>query len=158
MTLLTQPTYVPGKSARSTGSIADGVPSLISPSTAVLTTWRTLQPLTMYPLVLLTTSSLPQSSRNILKRYDLETIELEPLAPPSHHGFDAKFARFSETWTKLRAFGLEGFEKVIMIDSDVLFLRSMDELFDVDLPEGWVGAAPACVCNPFKIPTYPKDW
>ncbi|ORX39078.1 galactinol synthase [Kockovaella imperatae] len=136
VTLLTLPSYVP----------------------AVLTMWRTLQPLTIYPLIILTTSSLPQSSRDILKRYDLESLEIDHLSPPSHKGFEAKFARFTETWTKLRAFGLEQFEKLVMIDSDVLFLRSMDEIFDIDLPEGWVGAAPACVCNPFKIPYYPKDW
>jgi hypothetical protein len=55
-------------------------------------------------------------------------------------------------------FGLEQFERVILIDADMIFLRGMDELFDLELKDGWIGAAPACVCNPFKIADYPTDW
>ena len=120
--------------------------------------WRTLQPLTRYPLIVLVTPSLDASSRAIVTRAGLEMIEVQPIMPKGHTGFSEKFARFSEIWSKLRAFGLEDFERIVMVDSDVLFLRGMDELFDVDLPEGWIAAGPACVCNPFNIPTYPKDW
>jgi alpha-N-acetylglucosamine transferase len=90
----------------------------------------------------------------------MEIIDVEHLAPAAgrHGGFDPKFSRFADTWTKLRVFDLVGYERVVMIDSDMIFLRGMDELFDMDLEDDWIAACPACVCNPFKIPHYPADW
>ena len=121
--------------------------------------WRTLRCVTKYPLVIMATDSLPESSRKIVQREGLEIIDIPFLAPTNHPGFDAKFLRLGDAWTKLRAFCLEGFERVIMIDSDVLLLREMDGLFDLELPaDDWIGAAPACICNPFHIHHYPKDW
>lgn len=40
----------------------------------------------------------------------------------------------------------------------MIILRNMDDLFDFDLPEGWIAAANVCACNPRKIPHYPADW
>lgn len=34
----------------------------------------------------------------------------------------------------------------------------MDELFDIDLPDGQIAAAHACACNPMKFTHYPADW
>lgn len=35
----------------------------------------------------------------------------------------------------------------------------MDEIFDMPLPGlDWIAAVPACICNPFKVKNYPKDW
>jgi alpha-N-acetylglucosamine transferase len=106
------------------------------------------------------TTTLPISSRTILERAGLEIVDVTPItpAPGAHPGFDAHFARFADTWTKLRAFGMTEYERIILIDSDMIFTREMDELFDLDMPSDWVGAAPACTCNPFKISHYPKDW
>jgi alpha-N-acetylglucosamine transferase len=107
------------------------------------------------------TDSLPASCKDVLRGEGLRVINVEHLSPAEgqHGGFDAKFNRFNDAWTKLAVFGLTEFERIILVDADMLFLRPMDELFDLQLPgDDWIAAAPACVCNPFKIPTYPSDW
>lgn len=113
-----------------------------------------------YPLVVLVTDSLPEEHRELIRRQGMEVIPIEHLTPAegSHAGFDAKFARFHDTWTKLQVFGVQGFETLVLIDADTIFLRGMDELFDMDLPSDHIAAAPACTCNPFKFAHYPPDW
>ena len=37
-------------------------------------------------------------------------------------------------------------------------MRNMDELFDIDLPDGWIAASHACACNPMRFAHYPADW
>ena len=107
------------------------------------------------------TEGLPESSRHILRKAGITVVNVIHVSPgPGQHpGFDIAFERFQDTWTKLRAFGLVDYERVILIDSDMVFLRTMDELFDLELPaRDWIGAAPACLCNPLKIADYPEDW
>ncbi|OCF73611.1 galactinol synthase [Kwoniella mangroviensis CBS 8886] len=127
----------------------------------LLTLHRTLISVSSYPLIVMTTSSLSQSSRETITSSGIEIIEVEHLSPSSdqHSGFDPSFSRFNDAWTKIRVFGLEQFERIILIDSDMIFLRGMDELFDLELPgDDWIAASPACVCNPFKLKHYPEDW
>jgi len=55
---------------------------------------------------------------------------------------------------------------VVQLDSDMLALRNMDELMELELDGPEVegkgkrvfAAGHACVCNPLKKPHYPKDW
>ena len=71
------------------------------------------------------------------------------------------FARFTNVWTKLRAFELTEYERVVLVDSDMLVCRNMDELMDVPLgalERPAIAAGFACTCNPNRIPTYPSDW
>ena len=121
----------------------------------------TLRAVSAYPLIVMATESLPKSSRNIITRQGIQIVDVDHLVPAAgqHPGFDASFSRFNDIWTKLRVFGLTQFERVILIDSDMIFCRGMDELFDMPLPgRDWIAAAPACVCNPFQIADYPADW
>jgi len=54
----------------------------------------------------------------------------------------------------------------VQLDSDMLVMKNMDELMDIELDladtdgEGKrvFAASHACVCNPLKKPHYPKDW
>ncbi|KAK8865836.1 hypothetical protein IAR55_000984 [Kwoniella newhampshirensis] len=140
VTLVTNPTYLAG----------------------LLALHRTLISVSSYPLVVMTTPTLPLSSQALISSYGIQVRLVPHLAPSSeqnHPGFDPSFVRFADTWTKLRAFGLTEFDKIILIDVDMIFLRGMDELFDMELPgQDWIAAAPACVCNPFKLEHYPRDW
>lgn len=137
-TLVTNPSYVAG----------------------LLTVHHTLRAVSAYPLVVLATDTLPSSSRAIINNAGMEIIDVPHLSPAAgqHQGFDPSFARFNDAWTKLAVFGLEQYERVILIDADMIFLRGMDDLFEMELQDGWIAAAPACVCNPFKIADYPADW
>jgi len=98
---------------------------------------------------------------HIIQHAGLTIVEVDHLEPAigRHAGFDQRFTRFQDTWTKLQVFGLVDYERVILIDSDMIFLRSMDELFEMALQgRDWIAAAPACVCNPLKLVSYPEDW
>ncbi|WVR05738.1 hypothetical protein IAU60_002763 [Kwoniella sp. DSM 27419] len=127
----------------------------------LITLHRTLTSVSSYPLIVMTTSAMSTAVRHLIESFSIPVIEVPHLQPASdrHAGFDPSFSRFADTWTKLRVFGMVQYKRLILIDSDMIFTRGMDELFDMDLPgPGWIAAAPACVCNPFKIKHYPSDW
>lgn len=71
-------------------------------------------------------------------------------------------ARFENVWTKLRAFELVEYDRVVLVDSDMLVKRNMDELMLLGLGRTYAGpriaAASACTCNPDKVPSYPSNW
>lgn len=112
-----------------------------------------------YPLVIMSTPSLPSEAREALTRQGLEIVTVNPLQPtPSTHTLSSVDARFADTWTKLRGFGLVGFDHIVLLDCDMIVMRNMDELFDIDLPDNWIAASHACACNPMKFSHYPADW
>jgi hypothetical protein len=98
------------------------------------------------------------------------------LIPSQSYSLSAHDARFADTWTKLRAFELnefqvgwslqigdsrldqENFQRVVLLDSDMLIRRNMDELMDLPLQANQIAAAHVCACNPRKLAHYPKDW
>jgi len=112
-----------------------------------------------YPLVIMATLSLPSEVREALTRQGLEIAAVDPLKPaPNTHILSDLDIRFTDAWTKLRGFGLVEFERVILLDCDMIVLRNMDELFDLVLPDGWIAATHACACNPMGFAHYPTDW
>jgi alpha-N-acetylglucosamine transferase len=131
------------------------------PPLGLLTMYRTLRAVSSYPLIVMVTDTLPESSRNIIRRTGIDVVPVAHITPAlgQHPGFDPTFVRLNDAWTKLRIFGLTEYDRLVLIDSDMIFLRGMDEVFDLELPgDDWIGAAPACVCNPLKLAHYPKDW
>ncbi|GAA6004904.1 hypothetical protein JCM10207_008447 [Rhodosporidiobolus poonsookiae] len=113
-----------------------------------------------YPLVVFATPELPQIARDILTQRGIPIRDIEFLSPPADQKkeLDNHDARFHDTWTKLRVFELEEFERLVLLDSDMLVVRNMDELMEMPLEEGWIAAAHACTCNPKKLSHYPKHW
>ncbi|GAA93625.1 glycosyltransferase family 8 protein [Mixia osmundae IAM 14324] len=67
-------------------------------------------------------------------------------------------ARFDDTWTKLAAFRFTEYERVILLDIDMLLNRNIDDLMGMQLPADHIAATHACTCNPREISTYPEDW
>lgn len=49
-------------------------------------------------------------------------------------------------------------QRVILLDSDQVILKNIDDMMDMDLPEGFIAASHACTCNPRKLAHYSKDW
>lgn len=49
-------------------------------------------------------------------------------------------------------------QRVVLLDADMIVMRNMDELFDMDLSKDSIAAAHVCACNPRKLAHYPADW
>jgi hypothetical protein len=126
---------------------------------------------TAYPLIVLH----PDTSINIstgqpkektsLTAEDLETIknegcELKPIERihPTNEPKEYVWDHFQDVWTKLRVWDIEGYDRVVFLDSDMLVMKNIDHLMNMNLPKDFLGAVNACTCNPRKIPKYPKDW
>ncbi|KAI0018235.1 glycosyltransferase family 8 protein [Xylariomycetidae sp. FL0641] len=62
------------------------------------------------------------------------------------------------TWEKLAPWSFTEYERVALLDSDQVILKNIDEMMDVELPDGWIASTHACTCNPRKLPHYSKDW
>ena len=141
VTLLTRSSYLPG--------VVTLAHSLRSHSTT-------------YPLIVLVTPSLPQSSLRALELESkhnplLTSHSIKPLLPIGNTTLIA--ARFEDTWTKLRAFELTSYETCVFLDADITVYRNMDEVFDIQLPgQNWIAANHACVCNLDHDAWAPGNW
>lgn len=118
---------------------------------------------TKYPLVVLYTDTLPQSSIQALKSEAPScNLILKPttaLLPRENVHVNLIAERFADTWTKLRVFELTEYDKVCYLDADMTIRKNMDHIFDVELPASdWIAANHACVCNLDKDPWAPDDW
>ncbi|KAJ8508790.1 hypothetical protein ONZ45_g8974 [Pleurotus djamor] len=119
-----------------------------------------------YPLVVMVTPDVPSETRSLLSRRGLVLTQIDYLQPSGDATANKVDIRFADTWTKLRAFDLfdyevkilRGFFRVVLLDSDMIIKRNMDELMTLDIPSGWIAAGHACACNPRKFAHYPKDW
>lgn len=112
-----------------------------------------------YPLVIMATPQLSKEARNVVSKRGCIIRDISSLHPEDGvHTLAEADERFGDVWTKLRAFELFEYDRVILLDSDMIVMRNMDELFDLELPQGWIAAVHACACNPHKLPGYPSDW
>ena len=137
VTLLTQPNYVAGvrtlrASLESSGSV--------------------------YPLVVLVTDEINAQDRQLLQEEGCLLRSVEPLSPGNDLQDSYAIARFAEVWTKLTAWRLTEFERVVFLDADMLVTQNMDELFSLALAAGDIAACHACRCNPNNIASYPVSW
>jgi alpha-N-acetylglucosamine transferase len=118
-----------------------------------------------YPLVALYTDTFPQEGLKALEVRGIPTKHVSYLSPSVHKDY-SNDPRFYECWSKLTAWSLVEYDRVVHMDSDMLALQNMDELMDLELDPPSAGgkgdkvyaASHACVCNPLKKPHYPKDW
>ncbi|AEO63575.1 df7e4d12-3738-4a76-8f33-5d0e6f7c9ca7 [Thermothielavioides terrestris] len=149
-----------------------------------------------YPLVALYTASLGADALAALRARHIpvqRVPELRPSANATEEGEEEgeeeeenpypHSPRFLHAFTKLAAFALVAYARVVLLDADMLVRRNMDELLE-DVPPllppqldagdddggggtsaragagpGPVfGAAHACLCNPLRIKGYPPEW
>ena len=136
-TLLTQPDYVVGVRALRASLARVG---------------------SAYPLVVAVTDGIGRQDRALLEADGCLLREVEPLRPPSGLRDSYANARFAEVWTKLGVWRLTEFERLVVLDADMLVTRDMDELFDLPLADDEIAACHACRCNPNRIPSYPASW
>jgi len=118
-----------------------------------------------YPLVALYTDTFPSEGLAALKLRSIQAKQIPYLLPsvPKEYANDP---RFYDCWSKLTPFSLTEYDRVVQLDSDMLVLKNMDELMELELDppsmkaEGnrVYAASHACACNPLKKPHYPKHW
>ncbi len=118
-----------------------------------------------YPLVALYTETFPEEGHRALRARSIPAREIPYLLPsvPKEYTQDP---RFYDCWSKLAPFSLTEYDRVVQMDSDMLVLKNMDELLDIELDDAEqngdgqrvFAASHACACNPLKKPHYPKHW
>jgi inositol 3-alpha-galactosyltransferase len=114
---------------------------------------------TKYPLVVLTTPSFPEVHLDLLATLGIKTKRIELLEPKGETLIIAD--RFIDTWSKLQAFALYEYERVVLIDCDMTVFRPMDELLDDEsiLPSNeWIACNHSCTCYPLNQDFYLPDW
>lgn len=112
---------------------------------------------TRYPLVVMTTDKIDEPTRQVIRAMGCVIRDVTFWAVASNAESIA-FEHFRNVWTKLRVFDLIEYDRVVLVDTDMLVRECMDELMDMHLPTDTIAAGFACTCNPKRIPTYPRDW
>lgn len=118
-----------------------------------------------YPLVALYTDAVPAKCLTALDARGIRRRKV-PMLSPSNGRTYAEGARFNETWTKLVTFSLVEYDRVVLLDSDMLVRQNMDELMTLELDDPALegkgsrvfAATHACACNPVKRAHYPANW
>jgi hypothetical protein len=118
-----------------------------------------------YPLIALYTDTFPAEGHAALDARGIAKQHIPYLLPSLSKDY-SNDPRFYDCWSKLAPFGLVGYERVVQLDSDMMVLKNMDELMDLELDDASLGgkgnrvfaASHACVCNPLKKPHYPAEW
>lgn len=111
-----------------------------------------------WPLVVMTTSAISAEDCQALQAEGCVIAPVEPIYPRADLDQHYASAQFGEVWTKLRAWQLTDYQRVVFLDADMLVLQNMDELFTLDLGDNLMAACHACRCNPNQIASYPADW
>jgi glycogenin glucosyltransferase len=84
---------------------------------------------TRYPFVLLITPNVSKKVKEILISHDINFITVQGIEGPRLVKED-HLKRWNYTYSKLNVFGLTQFDKLVYLDSDMLILQNIDELFD----------------------------
>ncbi|KAL4905857.1 hypothetical protein BDW74DRAFT_177556 [Aspergillus multicolor] len=117
-----------------------------------------------YPLVALYTDTLPESGHAALDARGISKEHVPYLLPSIHKNYSSD-TRFYDCWSKLTPFSLVEFERVVQLDCDMLVVRNMDELMEIELDgaelkgeeRAVLAACHACVCNPLGKGHYPDN-
>lgn len=82
-----------------------------------------------YPFVLLITPNVSEKTKEILMSHDIDFITVQGIESP-RLVTEEHLKRWNYTYSKLNIFGLTQFDKLVYLDSDMLILQNIDELFD----------------------------
>jgi glycogenin len=84
---------------------------------------------TTHDKLVLVTPDVPQPARETLAQRGWRIRDVLPIQNPNP-STEQLFARFANTFTKLRAFELTDFDKLVLLDADTIALQNIDDLFE----------------------------
>lgn len=88
---------------------------------------------TQYDIVIMVTPDVPQKQKEILSEF-FKIIDIDFLTIDKSLIKDYENNRFKDVFTKLQCLTLTKYEKIIMIDIDMLVIKNMDHLFNLNPP------------------------
>ncbi|KAI1139589.1 glycosyltransferase family 8 protein [Hypoxylon sp. FL0543] len=108
-----------------------------------------------YRLVVMVTRAVEEDAEYMgaFAAAGIPTIVVDKIEPAPRDGKVNK-----GTWEKLAPWSFTQYERVVLLDSDQVILQNIDDMMEVELPDGWIASTHACTCNPRKLPHYSKDW
>lgn len=118
-----------------------------------------------YPLVALYTDTFPAEGLAALAARGIPAQKIPYILPKVKVDY-SNDPRFYDCWSKLVPFSLTEYDRIVQLDSDMLVMKNMDELMEMELDAPSVAgkgkkvfaAGHACVCNPLKKEHYPANW
>ena len=84
--------------------------------------------------IILVTNDVPPDQIKILEYLYTKVIRIEYIHANEKLIKDYDKSRFKDVFTKLRCLELDMYDKIILLDLDMLVLQNMDELFDLPTP------------------------
>jgi glycogenin glucosyltransferase len=84
---------------------------------------------TREPMVLMVTPDVPLGTQRNLAAQGWVLHPIEPVKNPTP-AHEQLFPRFDKVFTKLRAWELDAFDKVVLLDADMVVIQNIDALFD----------------------------
>ena len=113
---------------------------------------RSLAAVSDVPLLVMCT---PSADRAALRASGLQCIDVPEVFNPND--LDTRSGRFAATYGKLNAFRMTHLDRAVYLDSDMIVLRSIDELFEMSgflavadhglAPRATTGSTPGCSCS-----------
>lgn len=93
---------------------------------------RSLQAVkSQYPLYCVISADVDEDLEKRLHAEEIKTIRLaNKINPPNRISSSFCYAHWNKTFDKLQIWGLVQFEKIVFLDSDLLILNNIDELFE----------------------------
>lgn len=95
-----------------------------------------------YPLVVMAPPTLGRPAREVIAHCGLKLVAVDAVDVIG----EIATPRFAHVGAKLRAFGLP-YQRVVLLDADMMFLRNADELFETAMPPHTIGAVAGCAAN-----------
>lgn len=118
---------------------------------ALMTIWSLRNVKTKYPIVCMVTDDVSENATNALMEAGCNTIKKIEYITHNYKALKSeKQKQMYGAWmhngfTAWRCLGLTDWDKIIYIHSDLLFVKNVDELFDMDAPAG-------CFSSPYAQP------
>jgi lipopolysaccharide biosynthesis glycosyltransferase len=84
-------------------------------------------------VILMVTEDVPQNQIKLLNDY-FNVVHIKEINVPAELFKDYDYSRFKHVFTKLEALKFIEYDKIILIDIDMIVIRNIDELFNLNAP------------------------